>query len=137
MLFEEFLPCRLSNTLRCLFNAVPFQNICDCGVRQDVPQVRHCPLDAPTAPSAVLFGHTNNQIRDLCRGAWPSWTSVAAAIVFLGNQFPMPCQQCLGRDDCGHLSQNLASEFLCSGGQATPLLETLLAWHRKLIAKKY
>jgi len=44
------------------------------------------------------------------------------SIVFLGNQFPMPSQQRLGRDNGGHFRQNPLPQHLCRNGQSPPLM---------------
>jgi hypothetical protein len=44
------------------------------------------------------------------------------SIVFLGDQFPVPGQQGLRRDNAGDLSQNLPSQCFGSNGQSAALV---------------
>jgi hypothetical protein len=45
-----------------------------------------------------------------------------AAIVFAGNQLPVPSQKRIGRDDRGHFSKQATAELLGFGCQASTLI---------------
>jgi len=38
------------------------------------------------------------------------------------NQFPMPCQQGLGCDDCGYLCEDFPAQLLRLGSKSPPLI---------------
>ena len=48
--------------------------------------------------------------------------ALAAAVVFVGDQFPMPCQQRFRRYDRGHLRQKSATEPFRLGRQTAALI---------------
>jgi len=91
--------CRVRNSfqvvllgpLRRRLAAVPLQNLSDRAAGNLVPQIGHCPLDAPIAPIPVLFGHSNHPSLDLVGGARSPRSALATAVVFLSDQFAMPC----------------------------------------------
>lgn len=79
-------------------------------------------LNSPIAPIPILFSHSHHQFLDLAIGARTSGCALGGAIVFLGDEFSMPGQQGLGRNDAGHFCQPFASHAFAFGGQATPLV---------------
>lgn len=66
-------------------------------------------LDAPVTPIPFLLGHSNQQRLDLAGDGRPSWSPLGGAVVFLGDQLPMPDQQRLRCDDGGNLRRKLPS----------------------------
>src|SRR6516165_9095258 len=85
-------------------------------------QIGQRSLDASIAPTAVLFCHTHNQILDLLGFSRSAASPLAAAVVFLCDQPSMPGQQSLGRDNRGHLLENLPSQSLGLSGQSAALV---------------
>src|SRR5207244_13045535 len=63
------------------FNAMMFQNVGDCRARHGVTQIGQRAVNPAVSPTAILFGHTENEIRDFGRDRWPSRSSEGAAVV--------------------------------------------------------
>src|ERR1017187_4099393 len=122
MLAQELLPGGLSNPFACRLNSVPFQHVSDGAACHCVPQIRQRALDAAIAPIPVLFGQSNYQGLDLPIGTGAARPALAGAVVFLSDQFPMPGQQGLRRNDCGHFCQELSAYPLALGGQPATLV---------------
>ena len=108
--------------MKAIRDPVPRKNLSDHAAGNSVTQIGHRSLDAPIAPIPVLFGHSHDQVLGLPGGARPSRSALPTAVVLLGNQLSMPGQQRLGRDNRGHLGQNLPSQAFGLGRQATTLV---------------
>src|SRR5450759_4087184 len=140
---QKLFPRRLPAPLRRRLDPVPRENLSDRAAGNLVTQIGQRPLDATIAPIPVLFGHSHYQVLGLPGGARPSRSALPTAVVLPGNQLSMPGQQRLGRDNRGHLGQNLPSQSFGLGRQATALVIVepqptaieLLAKHPVLLAK--
>ena len=119
---KKLFPRRFAIPLGRRFNAMTLQNIGDCRARHGVSQIGQRAVNAAVTPTAILFGHTQNEIRNFGRRRWPSRSSEGAAVVLLGNQFPMPRQQGLGCDDCGYLGEDFPAQLLRLGSKSPPLI---------------
>ena len=65
MTIEKFLPSRSPISFWGCFDPMPFQNIRDGGVRQDVAQIRDCTLNSTITPRPVFLSHAVDQVGDL------------------------------------------------------------------------
>jgi hypothetical protein len=110
MAAEELLPCRLPVPFRGWFNSVPFQNVGDRIVCQQMSKIGQRSLNPTITPIPVFLRHPSDERRNLSGGSRPSSSALGAAIVLLGDQLSMPSQQCLWRHDGCALSQNLAPQ---------------------------
>src|SRR5215831_6578304 len=122
--------CRLRNSFHVVFpsplgrrlDSVPIQNLRDGAAGKLVSQIGYRALDAPVAPVPVLFCHTHHQSFNLSGGTRSPRCPMCHSIVFLGDQFPVPGQQGLRRDNAGDLSQNLPSQCFGSNSQSAALV---------------
>ena len=85
-------------------------------------EVRECALDTPITPITVFSCHTHYQRFDLSSCSWSSGRPPATAIIFLSDQFSMPGQQSLPRDDGSHFLQQSVSQGFGLDGQSPPLI---------------
>src|SRR5262245_56117656 len=67
---EKLLPNRPLTSFRSRFDAIPLQNVGDCGVGEDVAQIGERPLNPPITPASILLGHSSHQRSNLVRYAW-------------------------------------------------------------------
>ena len=121
VLREKLFPGCLSAPLRRRLDAIPLQNLSDRVGRNLVTQVEQGALDSPIA-IPVLLCELHYQSLDLVSGFWTSRSPLGSAVIFVGDQFPPPGPQSLGRNKRGHFSQKLPTQTLGLGGQATALV---------------
>ena len=71
----------------------------------------------------ILLGEPHNELSDLDDDAWAAWPLAPRAIVPLArNQFAVPGEQRIGRDDTGNFGQKSAPEDLALHRQPSPLI---------------
>ena len=86
-------------------------------------QVGHSPLYPGVAPIEIPDGHPHDEVRNYLRGSRPSRALSPRAIVPLfGDQFAMPCQNCIRRDDAGYLTEGPTAQPLTLDRQSPSLL---------------
>src|SRR5215469_16806162 len=85
-------------------------------------QIGERSLDSAIAPISVLRGHADHQLLDLLSGVRTTWPSLLAAIIFPGDQSPMPAQQCCWRHDRGQFIKHAPAQFLGPDCQASALV---------------
>jgi hypothetical protein len=94
---EEFLPGRLPLSLRHRLDAVFTENGADGGVRDLVPEVSQCALDAVVAPGRILPGHAQHEFDDLRSDPRaPDASATIAAVPLLGDELPVPTKDGIG-----------------------------------------
>src|SRR5664279_2838407 len=86
-----------------------------------MPQVGQCTLNPPIAPLPILLCQAHNQSLDLFGGARSPRCTMAGSIVLLGDQFAMPSQQRLWRNDRGNLRQKPMANPFRLGRQTSAL----------------
>jgi hypothetical protein len=79
-------------------------------------------LDLPITPVPVFLRHPTNQHLDFGHRARSSGPAGRAAIVFPGDQLPVPSQQSLRRDDCRNPSQQFTASPLGLDCEPTALV---------------
>jgi len=79
-------------------------------------------LNSPIAPIAVLCGHAHDQIPNLPLGPRSARATMFAAIVFVGDQPPVPSQKRVGCHDRGHFSEHATTDLLAFRFQASALV---------------
>src|SRR5215471_888636 len=100
---QKLLPTRLLFPLRRRLDSVPLQYAGDRTACPLVPQIGQGALNPTITPIAVLFGHAHHQCFHFSSSARSPWSTLSTTVVLLRNQFPMPRQQSLRRDDRGHV----------------------------------
>ena len=96
-----------------------------------VTQIGKGPLDPPIAPIPVLCCQSDDQLFNLALSSRPSWATILAPVVLLGDQLPVPGQESFRSDDGGDFPQDATAKHFGLGRQATALVvvqtETLVA----------
>ena len=119
---KKGLPRGLAPAVRRRLDAVGFEDSGDSRVRDVVPQIRQCPLEAVIAPSRILTGHTQDEFNDFPFDTGTSSAFPPAAVVPVpGNEFAMPTEDRIRSNDGGQLLKRFAPEDLAFEGQ-TPTL---------------
>ena len=73
-------------------------------------------------PTSIFFRHSDTHRFDLRGGPWPARFALAASIVLVGNQFPMPCQQCVRSGDTCNSVQDAAAQLFGSNSKTAALI---------------
>ena len=66
-----------------------------------IADVLQCSLNSIVSPRRVLSGEANNGIHDDLSDSWPTGFAFVAGIEFLRDQFAMPLQNRVWRDNGG------------------------------------
>src|SRR5580704_1346686 len=122
MSMQKLLPRSLPVTLWCWLQTVCLENVRDRATRHLMAEIGQRALYPAIAPIPVLSGHTDHQILDPFLGPGSSGAALLAAVVFPGNQLPVPSLKRFGRDDGCQLSKNPSAELLGFGCQASALV---------------
>src|SRR5205809_7048489 len=107
---EEIFPRCPSTPFRRGRDTMPLQNVGDRVTWQFVTQVGQGTLHSQITPGLVFRSETDNERGNLNRRPRASRCTVRTAVVFLGNQLPMPSQQRCRRDDYRDMLQNFPAE---------------------------
>ena len=75
--------------------------------------------NVPERVAMLLTGH--HELGDVLSGHWSTSTSAGAAIVFLGDQSPVPTQDRIRGDDARDLRQDPPAEFVTAHSESTTL----------------
>ena len=86
-----------------------------------VAEVRERAADPRVAPPRIVDRHPDHELGDVLSGHWSTSTSAGAAIVFLGDQSPVPTQDRLRGDDARDLRQDPPAEFVTAHSESTTL----------------
>jgi hypothetical protein len=119
---QKLFPRRFSLPLRRRLNAILLQNVRYCASTDSMAEIQKCSQDAPVPPIPILPRHLHYERFDFSRRPLPSWSASRAPVIFLGDELPVPSQQCLGRDDGGDRCEHLPTEAFCLAGQPAPLI---------------
>ena len=85
------------------------------------PPVRERAADPRVAPPRIVDRHPDHELGDVLSGHWSTSTSAGAAIVFLGDQSPVPTQDRIRGDDARDLRQDPPAEFVTAHSESTTL----------------
>ncbi len=88
-------------------------------VHDDVAEILGRPLDTSLDPAGIFLCHLNDEILDLLHDAGAFFAGFVRP--FLRDQFAMPAQQCVGRDNGWVLTEQTTTYFPAFGGVATTL----------------
>src|SRR5262249_1846675 len=97
--FKNSFQCCLAASFRRGLDAIPFQDIRNRVVSEQMTQIGQGSLYPSITPSTILFCHPDHNTRDFITRATAPRRSKRASIVFLSNQSSVPGQQCFGRND--------------------------------------
>ena len=86
-----------------------------------VAEVRERAADPRVAPPRIVDCHPDHELGDVLSGHWSTSTSAGAAIVFLGDQSPVPTQDRIRGDDARDLRQDPPAEFVTAHSESTTL----------------
>ena len=86
-----------------------------------VAEVRERPADPCVTPLWIVDRHPDHEPGDFAARARPASTAAGAAVIFLGNQFPVPAKDRVRGDDARDLRQDPPAEFVAAHGEATAL----------------
>ena len=91
------------------------------GPGDSVAEVRERAADPRVAPPRIVDRHPDHELGDVLSGHWSTSTSAGAAIVFLGDQSPVPTQDRIRGDDARDLRQDPPAEFVTAHSESTTL----------------
>jgi hypothetical protein len=120
--FQELLPGRPLLPVRSRFNAMLLEDGGDGPAPDLVAQIRERALNPRIAPVAILRRHADNQLPNLGHHRRPARPAAAVAVVFPGDELPMPCQEGIRAHDGSDLLEHSPPQVLRFGGQANALI---------------
>ena len=118
---QERLPGHVPAPLGRRVDSVVVQDPLHRGPGDSVAEVRERAADPRVAPPRIVDRHPDHELGDVLSGHWSTSTSAGAAIVFLGDQSPVPTQDRIRGDDARDLRQDLPAEFVTAHSESTTL----------------
>ncbi|MCG3175006.1 MAG: hypothetical protein GMKNLPBB_03340 [Myxococcota bacterium] len=98
---QKLPPRGAFGSLRYGLKSVLFEDVGHGPPTDPMTQIGQGALDARVPPSSVLLGEPNDQLPDHLHHPGPSRPTASTAVVLAGDEFSMPTQQCVRRDDGG------------------------------------
>ena len=122
MRLQEGCPRSSLAPLGCRLDPVVVQDPLHRAPGDRVAEIRERAADPGVAPRRILDRHPHHEFGDLPSCHRPASTPAAgAAVVFHGDQTPVPAQDRIWGDDAGHLTQDPPAEFLAAYGESATL----------------
>ena len=118
---QERLPGHVPAPLGRRVDSVVVQDPLHRGPGESVAEVRERAADPRVAPPRIVDRHPDHELGDVLSGHWSTSTSAGAAIVFLGDQSPVPTQDRIRGDDARDLRQDPPAEFVTAHSESTTL----------------
>ena len=118
---QERLPGHVPAPLGRRVDSVVVQDPLHRGPGDRVAEVRERAADPRVAPPRIVDRHPDHKLGDVLSGHWSTSTSAGAAIVFLGDQSPVPTQDRIRGDDARDLRQDPPAEFVTAHSESTTL----------------
>ena len=118
---QERLPGHVPAPLGRRGDSVVVQDPLHRGPGDSVAEVRERAADPRVAPPRIVDRHPDHELGDVLSGHWSTSTSAGAAIVFLGDQSPVPTQDRIRGDDARDLRQDPPAEFVTAHSESTTL----------------
>ncbi len=118
---QERLPGHVPAPLGRRVDSVVVQDPLHRGPGDSVAEVRERAADPRVAPPRIVDRHPDHELGDVLSGHWSTSTSAGAAIVFRGDQSPVPTQDRIRGDDARDLRQDLSAEFVTAHSESTTL----------------
>ena len=116
---QERLPGHVPAPLGRRVDSVVVQDPLHRGPGDSVAEVRERAADPRVAPPRIVDRHPDHELGDVLSGHWSTSTSAGAAIVFLGDQSPVPTQDRIRGDDARDLRQDPPAEFVTAHSEST------------------
>jgi hypothetical protein len=107
---QELAPSSLSVSLGSGFHSIRFENVGYGSSPHAMAEITQGSLDVRVSPIPILSRHLDNQSPNFRHHLWSSRGTAYAAIVFLGDQLPMPREQSLGSDQRRNVRQYTATQ---------------------------
>ncbi len=108
--FQERRPYWCSLSVGCWLNAVCLQYVPHPGIRDVVFQILQYTLNPIVSPCWILPGEANDGTHDDLLDAWPTGLPFVAGIKLLRDEFPVPSQDRVWREDGCEFPQSLAAD---------------------------
>src|SRR4030095_1445542 len=89
---------------------------------QVVTEIRNGTENPAISPVTIVLSHADDEVLDIIGSPRPSGSALGTAIIFLGNEFPMPGQQCVRRHKVGNVIQYSPADKFGFGCQAATLV---------------
>ena len=118
---QERLPGHVPAPLGRRVDSVVVQDPLHRGPGDSVAEVRERAADPRVAPPRIVDRHPDHELGDVLSGHGSTSTSAGAAIVFLGDQSPVPTQDRIRGDDARDLRQDPPAEFVTAHSESTTL----------------
>ena len=118
---QERLPGHVPAPLGRRVDSVVVQDPLHRGPGDRVAEVRERAADPRVAPPRIVDRHPDHELGDVLSGHWSTSTSAGAAIVFLGDQSPVPTQDRIRGDDARDLRQDPPAECVTAHSESTTL----------------
>ena len=118
---QERLSGHVPAPLGCRGDSVVVQDPLHHGPGDSVAEVRERAADPRVAPPRIVDRHPDHELGDVLSGHWSTSTSAGAAIVFLGDQSPVPTQDRIRGDDARDLRQDPPAECVTAHSESTTL----------------
>ena len=118
---QERLPGHVPAPLGRRVDSVVVQDPLHRGPGDRVAEVRERAADPRVAPPRIVDRHPDHELGDVLSGHWSTSTSAGAAIVFRGDQSPVPTQDRIRGDDARDLRQDPPAEFVTAHSESTTL----------------
>ena len=99
------------------FQYIPHGGICDV-----VISVLECSLNPIESPRGILPGEADNGIHDHLSDSWPTRLTLATGIKLLRNEFTVPAEDRVWRDDGCQLAQSFAADSVSLHGKQATLV---------------
>ena len=119
---QKLLPGSLPVSLGCRFPTVLLKHSSDGAPRNLMTQIGHRSLYSPVPPIPVLCGHAEDQLPDLILRSGTPRALLLAAITFDADQFAVPSQERLWRNDSGQFVKQSPAQLLGPDGYAATLV---------------
>jgi hypothetical protein len=119
---EEGLPRRSLASLGRRDNALRVQDSLDRGATKVEAQTPDDVANAGVAMGRILCSDPSDKRGYVLLGAGAADTPVLAAVVFLGDELPIPAKDCVRGYERADFAQDLAAEGLSLHGQSPALL---------------
>ena len=118
---QERLPGHVPASLGRRVDSVGVQDPLHRGPGDSVAEVRERAADPRVAPPRIVDRHPDHELGDVLSGHWSTSTSAGAAIVFRGDQSPVPTQDRIRGDEARDLRQDPPAEFVTAHSESTTL----------------
>jgi len=119
---EKRLPRRFRAALRCRLDTVIFENRFDRVAGEVMPEMFQPAADPRVAPGRILVSQADDECGEVRLRGRATRPSGLRAVIFLGNELPIPPQNRVRGDDAGDGHQSAPADELALHREATSLI---------------